>query len=223
MEAGKTQEAKSEDTIYTFIEKYRIFFIVLLAVIAAGLLGSVAFFTIRNNMQKKAIAKLEVLEKQKNDLGEITEAEASKVDALLADLNAFAPAAFGYAAAKAYALTADIYFARKEWGLAEEAWLNSALKGAKTYLAPISLSNAAAAAEEQGRLDEALDYYKQTADFAGVFAAVDRSRFNIGRIYEAKNDKEAAKEAYRALIKESGGDSSWAKLAQSRIIALELE
>jgi len=44
MEAGKTQEAKSEDTIYTFIEKYRMFFFVLLAVIAAGLLGSVAFF-----------------------------------------------------------------------------------------------------------------------------------------------------------------------------------
>jgi tetratricopeptide (TPR) repeat protein len=223
METEKTQAVRSSDTIFLFIQKYRTFFVVLLALIVAGLLGSVAFFSVRNQMQKKAIAKLEEIEKQKTELGDVKDAEAEKVDAILNDLIAFAPTAFGYASAKAYALAADIYAARNEWNLAEESWLHSAQKGAKTYLAPISLFNAAVAAEEQGKLEEALNYYKQTLDFTGIFAAAQRARFNIGRICEAQGDKEAAKEAYRILIEKGGGDSSWAKLAQSRIIALELE
>jgi len=220
---AKTETAQSEDKFFLFIQKHRTFFIVLLILISAGLLGSVAFFSIRSQMQKKAIATLEVLERQKTELGDIAGAEAAKVDSVLADLIQFAPSTFGYAAAKAYALAADIYAARNEWKLAEEAWLHSAKKGAKTYLAPISLFNAAVAAEERGRLEEALGYYMQTLDYSEIFAAVQRARFNIGRIHEARHDKEAAKEAYRSVIEKGGSDSSWAKLAQSRIITLELE
>jgi len=219
----KIEDAGSGDKIVLFIQKYRMVLFVFMALLAAGVLGSVVFFSVRDQMQKKAIAVLEGYEKRKADLGEITDAAPLEVEALLGELNAFAPSTFGYAAAKAYAMTADIYAARSEWALAEEAWLHSAEKGSKTYLAPISLFNAAAAAEEQDKLEEALDYYRRSLAFPGIFAAASRARFNIGRIHEARNDKEAAKEAYRAVIEESSDDSGWAKLAQSRIIALELE
>jgi len=183
----------------------------------------VVFFSVRDQMQKKAIAVLEGYEKRKAELGDINEAAPMEVEALLGELNAFAPSTFGYASAKAYSLSADIYAARSEWAQAEEAWLRSAQKGAKTYLAPFSLFNAAAAAEEQGKLEEAIDYYNRSLAFTGIFPAAPRAQFSIGRIHEAMQDKEAAKEAYRALIEKNSADSTWAKLAQSRIIALELE
>jgi len=223
MDKEKNEVAGSGDKIVQFIQKYRTGLFVFMALLAAGVLGSVVFFSVRDQMQKKAIAVLEGYEKRKADLGDVTAAEPLEVEALLGELNAFAPSTFGYAAAKGYAMTADIYAARSEWALAEEAWLHSAEKGAKTYLAPISLFNAAAAAEEQNKLEEALDYYSKSIAFPGIFAAAHRARFNIGRVHEARNDKEAAKEAYRALIEEGADDSGWAKLAQSRIIALELE
>jgi len=223
MEKEKTEVAGSGDKIVLFLQKYRTALFVFMALLAAGVLGSVVFFTVRDQMQKKAIAVLEGYEKRKAELGEIKDAAPLEVEALLGELNAFAPSTFGYASAKAYALSADIYAARGEWAQAEEAWLRSAKKGAKTYLAPLSLFNAAAAAEEQNKLEEALDYYSRSLTFPVIFAAAPRAQFNIGRIHEARQDKEAAKEAYRALIEKSSDDSGWAKLAQSRIIALELE
>jgi len=219
----KIEDAGSGDKIVLFLQKYRTVLFVFAALLAAGVLGSVVFFSVRDQMQKKAIAVLEGYEKRKAELGDIKEAAPLEVEALLGELNAFAPSTFGYAAAKAYSLSADIYAVRSEWAQAEEAWLHSAQKGPKTYLAPISLFNAAAAAEEQGKLEEALDYYSRSLAFPGIFAAAHRARFNIGRIHEARQDKEAAKEAYRALVEENSGDSGWAKLAQSRIIALEME
>jgi len=218
----KAEAAGSGDKIVQFIQKYRTVLFIFVALLAAGVLGSVVFFSVRDQMQKKAIAVLEEYEKRIAELGDISDAAPLEVEALLGELNAFAPSTFGYAAAKGYALSADIYAARGEWTQAEEAWLHSAEKGAKTYLAPISLFNAAAAAEEQNKLEEALDYYSRSLAFPGIFAAANRARFNIGRIHEARQDKEAAKEAYRALIEESSDDSGWAKLAQSRLISLEL-
>jgi tetratricopeptide (TPR) repeat protein len=78
------------------------------------------------------------------------------------------------------------------------------------------------AAEEQGKLDEAIEYFNQSL-LAADFPAAPRARFNIGRLYEAKHDKEAASEAYRSLIENTPVESNWVKLAQSRIISLEID
>jgi tetratricopeptide (TPR) repeat protein len=224
MENEKTGVDSSEEQITLFIQKYRIVLFVFLGLICVGIIFSAGFFSIRDSMQKKAIVVVEGFEKRKADMGDIKDApETPELDALLEEIVAFAPSTFGYAAAKSYFLAADIYASRGKWDLAEEAWALSAKKGAKTHLAPVSLFNAATAAEEQGNPEKALDYYNQSLVFNGIFAGASRARFNIGRIHEKRQDKEAAKEAYRALIEKSSADSSWAKLAQSRIIALELE
>jgi len=224
MENEKTSVDESGEKITLFIQKYRVALFVFLGLICAGVVFSAVFFSVRDSMQKKAIVIVEGFEKRKADMGDIMDAaETPELDALLEEVITFAPATFGYAAAKSYSLAADIYAERGKWDLAEEAWALSAKKGAKTYLAPVSLFNAAVAAEEQGNPDKALDYYNQSLAFKGIFAGAPRARFNIGRIYEQRKDKEAAKEAYRTLIEKNSADSSWAKLAQSRIIALELE
>jgi len=224
MEVEKTGVDSSGDKITLFIQKYRIVLFGFLGLICAAVVFSAVFFSIRDSMQKKAIVIVEGFEKRKADMGDSKDtSETPELDALLEEIIAFAPSTFGYAAAKSYSLAADIYAERGKWDLAEESWALSAKKGAKTYLAPVSLFNAAVAAEEQGKQENALDYYNQSLAFNGIFAGASRARFNIGRIHEERKDKEAAKEAYRALIEKSSADSSWAKLAQSRIIALELE
>ncbi|MDR1143798.1 MAG: tetratricopeptide repeat protein [Spirochaetaceae bacterium] len=224
MAAAKTETLNAGDKFALFLQKYRRAFWGLLGIVIAGIIGSVLFFTVRNALQNRAIVTLEAFETRKTDLGDLADTSKSmEIQALLEEINAFAPKTFGYASAKAYSLAADIYAARGEWALAEEAWAASAERASRIYLAPLSLYSAAVAAEEQGNLDKALEYYTRTLAFSGVFPASQRAQFNIGRIYEARNDKEAASEAYRNLIEKSSPDSNWAKLAQSRIIFLEME
>ncbi|GHV86698.1 hypothetical protein AGMMS50230_23060 [Spirochaetia bacterium] len=212
------------DKIALFVQKYRVFLLGFLIVLVAALIGTAVFLAIRDTLQKNAIVTLEGLEKRKIDLGDLGDSSKSlEVQALLEEFNNFAKSTFGYSSAKAHWLAADIYAARNEWAAAEAAWAASAEAGVKTYLVPLSLFNAAAAAEEQGKLDEAIDYYNRSLLFEEEFPAASRVRFNIGRIYEAKKDKTAAAEAYRSLIEKAHEGSTWAKLAQSRIIAMELE
>jgi len=222
MEKDKSEQvADTGDKIAGFLQKNRKVILPLLLIIAVGVAFSVIFFSIRGVLEKKAIAKVEILEKRKNELGTIGESSNSaEVEALLNDINEFAPSTFGYASARAYSLEADIYFSRKEWNKAEETWILAARKAPKIYLAPISLFNAAVAAEEQGKLEAAIDYLSQSLDFSGVYPAAARARFNIGRIHEARQDKNKAREAYRELIEKSP-DSPWANLAHNRLIILD--
>jgi tetratricopeptide (TPR) repeat protein len=218
----ETEYTSTSDKVAGFIRKNRIPLFALMFLAAAGTLGSVLFFSIRNGMQKRAVATLEVFAKRTGDLGDLTDpAKSMEVQSLLTEITAFASGSFGYASAKAYSMTADMYASMEKWKEAEEAWVLSARKAADIYLAPLSLYNAAAAAEEQGDAGRALDYYRQSLEFAGNFPAAPRARFNIGRIQETRGNKEAAAEAYRELIEQSPSDSSWVKLAQSRMIYLE--
>jgi len=215
------QKLDVSDQIAGFMQKHRKPLLILLVLIAAGVAGSSAFFLIRGVLEKKAIAAVEEFERRKSEIESSGEAAKSeKETALLEEINAFAPSTFGYAAARSYSLAADIYYSRSEWGKAEEAWVAAARKAPKIYLAPVSLFNAAAAAEEQGKLEESIDYYRRSLTFAGIYPAAARTRFNIGRICETRNDKTGAVESYRELI-EKNPDSNWAKLAQSRLIFLE--
>lgn len=215
------QMTSTADKIADFLQKQRNVLLPLLLIIVGGVAFSVAFFSIRGVLEKKAIVKVEILERRKNELGAIGEGtNSAEVETLLKDINKFASSAFGYAAARAYSLEADIYFSRNEWDKAEETWILAAGKAPKIYLFPISLFNAAVAAEEQGKLEAAIDYLSRSLDFPGIYPAAARARFNIGRIYEARHDKNKAQEAYRELI-EKNPDSPWASLAHNRLIVLD--
>jgi tetratricopeptide (TPR) repeat protein len=223
----KIEELSTSDRIAGFLYKNRIPIIVLSVLLLAGILGLAGFFSVRSVLQKNAVVTLEGFEKRLSDLGDLSEpgdaSQSAELDALLEEINGFAPKTFGYAAARAYSLAGNIHHARKEWKEAEEAWLNSSQKAGTIYLAPLSLYNAAVAAEEQGDLNKAVEYYNRSLDFPGNFPAAPRARFNIGRIREAQNNREAALEAYRGLIEKTPSNSNWVKLAQSRMIAIGME
>ncbi|MDR0474984.1 MAG: tetratricopeptide repeat protein [Treponema sp.] len=223
MGKDKTEQAETGDKIAFFLQKHRKPLLALGIIIIAGIVFSVAFFTIRGVLEKKAIAKVEDLERRINEQGILYDAiDSDSVAAMLEELNNFTASGFtfGYAAARAYSLSADIYFTRSEWNKAEEAWVLASRKAPKIYIAPIALFNAAVAAEEQGKLNEAIGYFKESLEFSVINPAAPRARFNIGRIHEQCNEIEKARDAYHELI-EKNPDSPWANLAHNRLIVLE--
>jgi tetratricopeptide (TPR) repeat protein len=142
------------------------------------------------------------------------------LNALVVELIAFAPKHSGYVGARSYSILAGIYADKKAWEDAENAWTNAAKAGAKTYLAAVSLFNAAVAAEEQGNIPRAIELYTQSVALADVFPAASRAQFSIGRLQEEQHNKDAALEAYRQLVNKWPQDIAWTNWAQSRIIML---
>jgi tetratricopeptide (TPR) repeat protein len=148
------------------------------------------------------------------------ETSAKDRDALLAELSAFASGSSGYAGSRAYALIAGIHGDVKAWPEAEQAWREAAKKAGKSYLAPVALFNAAVAAEEQGKIPEAIALYTECLATPDSFPSAARAQFAIGRLEEKRGNTEAALEAYRALRANWPNDTIWRNLAQSRIIGL---
>ncbi|MDR0320267.1 MAG: tetratricopeptide repeat protein, partial [Treponema sp.] len=129
----------------------------------------------------------------------------------------------GYAGSKAWSIIAQIHSRKEEWQQAEETWLKAAHKGARTYLGPIALFNAAAAAEEQGKLEQAIELLEQCLAHKFEFPAAPRAQFSIGRLNEQLGNTGAAMEAYRIVLINWADMPVWQQLARSRITALEIQ
>lgn len=216
-EKEKYEETGAEDIIAGFIRNNRKVLAAVLALAAAAVIVFIASYAVKDALGKRAIARVEEYARR---AGELAAADDADADPLLEELNAFARKNFGYAAARAYSLAAGIYADREEWAAAEQAWLAAGKKAPEIFLAPFTLYNAAVAAEEQGKLDEAAEYHALCAGYQGINPAAVRSQFSIGRIRERQNDREGALEAYRKVVQNWPSDSNWTNLAQSRIIAL---
>ncbi|MDR1390485.1 MAG: tetratricopeptide repeat protein [Treponema sp.] len=218
---AENNEIDAAEKIALVIAKYRVLILAFLAVCAAAILGTAAYHIIRSELQKRAIITLTALEQRLSDIPDpADETKTLEVQALVAEFTNLGESSFGYAAAKAYSRAGGIYAKRGEWAKAEEAWNLSAEKGRALYLMPLSLFNAAAAAEEQGKLDTAIEYFQKSLAFPGNNPASAHARFNIGRIYEAEGKNTEAVEAYRELVESESADSAWVRLAHSRIIYL---
>jgi tetratricopeptide (TPR) repeat protein len=219
----KYEKQGAGQVIAGFIQKNRkplvtgmVSILVLLAAIVAGI-------SIRDAAAAKAIARVddlydrfEALRIDINDGG-----KAEEVEGFLEDLKAFAEKNSGYAGARAHVIIANIYADKKDWAAAEKAWTQAAGTAPKIYLAPVSLYNAAAAAEEQGNIEGAIALYKESAAY-GEFPAAPRAQLNIGRLEEERRNKDAALEAYRTVIEKWPYATVWTNLANNRIIALSL-
>jgi tetratricopeptide (TPR) repeat protein len=82
--------------------------------------------------------------------------------------------------------------------------------------------NAGVCAEEIGNVADALNYYQSAVDYSGEFLLVSHALFSIGRIKDASGDCTGAAEAYQKLVDGYEG-TTWAKLAQSRLIDLKAD
>ncbi|MDR3145424.1 MAG: tetratricopeptide repeat protein [Treponema sp.] len=196
-------------------------------VIAVGcVVGLLAIFigalAVRDGITARNISRVEDFTERYDALRfTITEeGSAEDRDALLAELAGFASKTSGYAGSRAYMLIAGIHGDMKAWPEAEQAWREAAKKAGKSYLAPITLFNAAVSAEEQGKIPEAITLYTECLVMSDSFPSAPEAQFAIGRLEEKRGNREAALEAYRTLRTSWPNDTIWRNLAQSRIIRL---
>jgi tetratricopeptide (TPR) repeat protein len=227
----KARGRAPEDTLSTgekvndFVQKNRKPIFISMGAVVILLLGFIAVLSIMDTLREKDLGAVEDFNSRYETLkATITEdASAGDVEELLAEIEAFAGSKSGYAAGRAWAIIGSIHGDKKNWAAAETAWAAAAKAAGKTYLGPAALFNAAAAAEEQSKTAEAIDYYSGAVAAAADFPSAARAQFSIGRLREALNDQAAAVEAYRAVISGWPNDAVWTNLAHSRIIVLEAE
>jgi len=212
------------DKINGFVQRNRKGILISVSAVFILIAGLVVFLSLQDVFNKKAISEVEELNRRFNDVRYLTgdEQNTSDIDALLEELNTFAKNKKGIAASKAWSMIAQIYSGRKDWQQAESAWLNAAKTGDKTYLGPISLFNAAVAAEEQGKLEQAVQLLEQSVAHPFEFPAAPHAQFSIGRLYEQMNNYPAAVDAYRVVLINWQDNPVWQNLARSRIAAIEI-
>ncbi len=124
-----------------------------------------------------------------------------------------------YAEERALFIRGSLAYADKDWKQAAGFFTRIADRFPTSYLAPVSLSDAAAAEEEQGNLAGAIADEKRITTSSDISAEVPEALFMIGRLYERQNDATNAKTYYNDLI-DQYPSSGWTKLARDRIIAL---
>jgi predicted negative regulator of RcsB-dependent stress response len=218
----KNEARNAGEALADFIQNHRRELLTAVVVILVAVTGFIAAYVIRGSLRDKANSAVEEFARRYETLViDLNESEkAEEVQALLDELDGFAKKNSRYAGARACSLAASIHAEQKNWALAESAWREAAKKAGNSYLAPVALFNAAAAAEEQGNLDAAVELYAQSAAHVEDFPSAARAQFAIGRLRESQGDTEAALEAYRLIPEKWSGESAWINLAQSRIIVL---
>lgn len=218
------EKATLSQRLNDLITKFRVVIISTLIVLAVLFVGILTYTTITEKKATAAYEKIETLVKDWETAKGGTDQTglAAKEDDIIAKLTPIAKAnKTTFAGSRAYLSIAEIYFSRKDWKNAEDNYLAAAKADAKAYTSGIACYNAAVCADEQGNADQAVELFNKAIADKG-FALKSRAFFNIGRIEEQRSHAEAAIASYQKLV-EQFPDDEWAKLAKSRIIALQIK
>lgn len=125
-----------------------------------------------------------------------------------------------YSAQRARFILGELYFEKMEWESSAKHYTTLADSFPKSYLTSVSLMNAAAAWEEAGETEKAVELYKRVAnDLLDTYPDVPRALFSLGRIHESLSRFDEALDAYNSCL-DRFPESSWTKLAKNRIIHL---
>ena len=126
-----------------------------------------------------------------------------------------------YAAQKALIYEAKIQESKKDWTAEEKSWLSIVANMPESYLAPVALQGAAAAAEELGSVDRAVADYKKLIDtYAAMAIGIPHAYFSLGRLSEQQKDFTSALASYQKIVA-TWPDDDWTKLATDRIIYIK--
>ena len=229
-----TESGSFNERINDFVQKNRKGIFISLGILVLFFAGIVVSISLMNIFRNRAIRTVEDFsDRYENLLPQITPAslteeassneDATEVETFISEIEGFAKKTSGYAGGRAWAIIASINSTKEEWADAEAAWVNAAKAAKKTYLEPVAWYNAAACAEELEKNTEALEHYSKCLSSDAVFPAAVQAQFSIGRLREITGDREGAIEAYRYLIATWAQDAIWANLANSRVVALEVQ
>lgn len=210
------------DRFNDFVQRNRKALFFTLGAVVLLFTGLIVFLSVNSHMQREAIAEVEELSRRFAEIG-FLEDNYDELENLLVELNVFtARNRSGYAGGRAWTIIGRIYSDREEWPEAEYAWYRAAKTASRTYLAPVAYFNAAVAAEENGNLERAIELLEKSISHRFEFVAAPRAQFAIGRLNEQLENFPAAIDAYRQVIVRWPFMTTWANMAQSRIIAIEV-
>jgi tetratricopeptide (TPR) repeat protein len=222
-----TDESAVTARLLDIIQKNRKRLFIVLVAAVVTLAGFIIGFSIRDKVRSNAIGQVVAFEQRYNALryflsgGDAESLEKiSGIVVLLEEITGFQKGNSGIALARSYYLSGDIYADQGRWSEAETAWSEAARLAKKTYLAPLSLFNAAVAAEEMGNTQDAIDFYTSALTSGDSFPAAAKAQFSVGRLEETRGNTAGAVAAYRTLLSKWPGDPYWANLAQSRLVVL---
>jgi len=207
------------------VSRFRIALLGILIAAAAFLVG----YLVYNEVSKKLLADSTLMAEnaQKKFDSWQSESDATKKAALEKDLFDQLGALIGryprqYGGERGLQIRADANFAKKAWDASLKDYETLAARFPKSYLAPISLFNAAVCCEEKGDADNALKLYVQASDSYKDSTVAPRALFDSGRLYEAKSDWTNAQKAYQSM---DGlyAQSMWTRLAKNRLVELKVQ
>jgi len=223
--AGTQENLSASERLIEFIQKNRRLLLAGFVVIAVGLVGAIVGLTVRERFVANAFIRLDEFALRHDGLLPYFEggdaSRQAEINAFIEELAAFASGNSGAVAARAFNMLASVHWAQERWPEAERAWVSAADAMQRPHLSPISLSNAAVAAEYHGDLESAIALHTRVVqEYEHILFIAVRSQFSIGRLNEARGDIQAAIAAYQGLLSRWPQDPRYANLAQSRIIVL---
>jgi tetratricopeptide (TPR) repeat protein len=206
-----------------FIQKYRAVLIGIVLVVLVILVGLAVWSQLEGSTKKDFAARIEKSQedftawKQATDTTKKeTLAKALEEELLVIEKNA--PVSYGLL--KAWFLHGDFFAEQKKWVDAAKAYKTVFDKDPHSYLAPISLVNAAVSQEEAGDVAAALVLLETfLKDFSSNVVLAPQVYFTKGHLQELQLKPADALVSYKAL-QEKYAESNWTKLAHDRIILL---
>lgn len=219
------------DKINNFFEQNRKKVLIVFAGIFIAVIAVVVSFMIFENKKKSAMGKIETLilkfekfksDNLKNSSDSLTEEEKKKLaeaeNALIEKLAAYSDNN-NYAGFMACQQIADIYFRNNDFEKALTYYEKLNLPKDR-YISGVMAYNAGTCADELGRNEKAIEFYKKAMDNT-EFPFKARALFNVARVQE-NLDVKLAIDSYNKVLADYP-DTEWASLSKTRIIELGLE
>ncbi|NQT57808.1 MAG: tetratricopeptide repeat protein [Bacteroidetes bacterium] len=226
MAEKKTEKTRTE-IISVFISRNRITLLIILGIIIIAVVAFGITVSALNKQLDKKTAQVEVFHDEYanwvNNTAELTEEESQNVYLKLQDdLSQFIDSTRkGYPELRALFTLASVEYHKESYKSAVDLFIQVFEDYPESHLAASSAMNAAVCYELLGDQDNAVKYYQMVYENYGDRSSeAPHAKFCIGRIYEVMGEADNAIESYRELSTEYP-NSEWAKLAVSRLIALE--
>jgi len=212
-----------ERSLNSMLGKNKKVLLIALIVIVVALVGlGIGTSVVKNNLNKQ-FNLIDELEDSYATLQGMDSEDAlyqGKYGELLAQLKDLASKGSKYPALKAEYVLGMIAFEKEEYQKALDSFYSVYGKSKETYMGSLSLSNAAAAAEELNNSALALEYYTKLIDEFGFSAAeAPKALFAQGRLQEKGGNVELAKATFQQLADQFPG-SEFGKLAQNKLALL---
>ncbi|WP_028973564.1 tetratricopeptide repeat protein [Spirochaeta cellobiosiphila] len=215
-----TLKQKFISGLITFFQKNRVFFIIVLVLLIAAVIGLAVYDSYHKDSVDTQIAKVEVIENEYQTLQVASDKEA-KLNNLIEEINNLesSESLSKWPKQRLLFLTGKVYFDLQNWSEAADTYLETA-NVQSSYLTTLSLFNASVAYEQNGDLNKALEILDQLESYDDEAVEKIHGLFNKGRLLEKLNRTPEAIEIYQSL-ETKYPNSDWTKLAKERIIKIK--